>query len=53
MPCAMFPHPEKPSTSELIDWLQALVVEVLVPIVLKEMPFLGVLLRKMRIWIPY
>jgi MoxR-like ATPase len=37
---------KKPSTSELIDWLQALVVGGISPGKIKEMPFLGVLLKK-------
>jgi MoxR-like ATPase len=38
---------KKPSTSELIDWLQALVVGGISPSKIKqEMPFLGVLLKK-------
>jgi MoxR-like ATPase len=38
---------KKPSTSELIDWLQALVVGGISPNKIKqEMPFLGVLLKK-------
>lgn len=38
---------KKPSTSELIDWLQALVVGGISPARIKqEMPFLGVLLKK-------
>lgn len=38
---------KKPSTSELIDWLQALVVGGISPNRIKqEMPFLGVLLKK-------
>ncbi|NLW92036.1 MAG: MoxR family ATPase [Syntrophomonadaceae bacterium] len=38
---------KKPSTSELIDWLQALVVGGINPNRIKqEMPFLGVLLKK-------
>jgi MoxR-like ATPase len=38
---------KKPSTSELIDWLQALVVGGINPKQLKqEIPFLGVLLKK-------
>jgi MoxR-like ATPase len=38
---------KKPSTSELIDWLQALVVGGISPKQLKqEIPFLGVLLKK-------
>ncbi len=38
---------KKPSTSELIDWLQALVVGGITPKDIKqEMPFLGVLLKK-------
>jgi MoxR-like ATPase len=42
------PHiQKKPSTSELIDWLQALVVGGISPNrIKKEMPFLGVLLKK-------
>ncbi|MGI5879098.1 MAG: AAA family ATPase [Syntrophomonadaceae bacterium] len=42
------PHiQKKPSTSELIDWLQALVVGGINPNRIKqEMPFLGVLLKK-------
>ena len=36
-----------PSTSELIDWLQALVVGGISPSRIKqELPFLGVLLKK-------
>lgn len=35
-----------PSTSELIDWLQALVVGGVSPNRIKELPFLGVLLKK-------
>ncbi len=35
-----------PSTSELIDWLQALVVGGITPSRIKELPFLGVLLKK-------
>ncbi|MBP1762543.1 MAG: ATPase, partial [Firmicutes bacterium] len=37
---------KKPSTSELIDWLQALVVGGISPNKIKELPFLGVLLKK-------
>lgn len=37
---------KKPSTSELIDWLQALVVGGMSPNKIKELPFLGVLLKK-------
>ena len=38
---------KKPSTSELIDWLQALVVGGISPSKIKQdMPFLGVLLKK-------
>ena len=37
---------KKPSTSELIDWLQALVVGGISPSKIKELPFLGVLLKK-------
>ncbi len=38
---------KKPSTSELIDWLQALVVGGISPSkIKKELPFLGVLLKK-------
>lgn len=38
---------KKPSTSELIDWLQALVVGGINPNrIKKELPFLGVLLKK-------
>jgi len=38
---------KKPSTSELIDWLQALVVGGISPNKIKQdMPFLGVLLKK-------
>ena len=38
---------KKPSTSELIDWLQALVVGGISPARIKsEIPFLGVLLKK-------
>lgn len=38
---------KKPSTSELIDWLQALVVGGINPAKIKqELPFLGVLLKK-------
>lgn len=38
---------KKPSTSELIDWLQALVVGGISPAkIKKELPFLGVLLKK-------
>ncbi len=38
---------KKPSTSELIDWLQALVVGGISPKKIKEdLPFLGVLLKK-------
>jgi len=38
---------KKPSTSELIDWLQALVVGGMSPSKIKqELPFLGVLLKK-------
>jgi len=38
---------KKPSTSELIDWLQALVVAGIHPNTIKqELPFLGVLLKK-------
>lgn len=42
------PHMQKlPSTSELIDWLQALVVGGISPSKIKqELPFLGVLLKK-------
>ncbi|NLB51782.1 MAG: MoxR family ATPase [Syntrophomonadaceae bacterium] len=42
------PHLQKrPSTSELIDWLQALVVGGINPNTIKsELPFLGVLLKK-------
>lgn len=42
------PHLQKrPSTSELIDWLQALVVGGIKPDKIKEdLPFLGVLLKK-------
>jgi len=42
------PHMQKrPSTSELIDWLQALVVGGIKPDKIKEeLPFLGVLLKK-------
>ncbi|GAB4260071.1 MAG: MoxR family ATPase [Thermoleophilia bacterium] len=40
---------KKPSTSELIDWLQALVIGGVDPAVLGEaLPFLGVLLKKDR-----
>jgi hypothetical protein len=38
---------KKPSTSELIDWLQALVVAGVTPAQLEDkLPFLGVLLKK-------
>ena len=38
---------KKPSTSEIIDWLRALVHEGIDPgIVVKEVPYLGVLLKK-------
>ncbi|QGU00856.1 ATPase [Candidatus Syntrophocurvum alkaliphilum] len=37
---------KKPSTSELIDWLQALVIGGVSPKKIKELPFLGVLLKK-------
>ena len=38
---------KKPSTSELIDWIQALVIGGISPQKLKEeIPFLGVLLKK-------
>jgi len=38
---------KKPSTSELIDWLQALVVGGMSPNKIKQdLPFLGVLLKK-------
>ena len=38
---------KKPSTSELVDWLQALIVGGISPkLIEKEMPFLGVLLKK-------
>jgi len=38
---------KKPSTSELIDWIQALVVGGISPAqIKKELPFLGVLLKK-------
>ncbi|MFC1670686.1 AAA family ATPase [Spirochaetota bacterium] len=38
---------KKPSTSELVDWLQALIAGGISPkVVQKEMPFLGVLLKK-------
>lgn len=38
---------KKPSTSELIDWLQALVIGGISPAKIKsELPFLGVLLKK-------
>jgi MoxR-like ATPase len=38
---------KKPSTSELIDWLQALVIGGLTPARIKQdLPFLGVLLKK-------
>jgi MoxR-like ATPase len=38
---------KKPSTSELLDWLQALVIaEVDVSRIHEELPFLGVLLKK-------
>ena len=38
---------KKPSTSEIIDWLRALVHEGVDPRrVVKEVPYLGVLLKK-------
>jgi len=38
---------KKPSTSELLDWIQALMISgVDVEDLSKEMPFLGVLLKK-------
>jgi MoxR-like ATPase len=38
---------KRPSTSELIDWLQALVIGGIAPHrIKKELPFLGVLLKK-------
>ena len=38
---------KKPSTSELIDWLQALVIGGLTPARIKQdLPFLGILLKK-------
>ena len=38
---------KKPSTSELIDWLQALIVGGITAVQLEdELPFLGVLLKK-------
>ena len=38
---------KKPSTSELLDWIQALIISgVDVEELSKEMPFLGVLLKK-------
>ncbi|NLB17448.1 MAG: hypothetical protein GX825_01630, partial [Syntrophomonadaceae bacterium] len=38
---------KKPSTSELLDWLQALVVAGISPQhIADELPFLGVLLKK-------
>ncbi|OHD65169.1 MAG: ATP-binding protein [Spirochaetes bacterium RBG_13_51_14] len=38
---------KKPSTSELIDWLQALIVGGIAPATIeKEIPFIGVLLKK-------
>ena len=44
---------KKPSTSEIIDWLRALVHEGVDPKrVVKEVPYLGVLLKKNEIWTP-
>jgi MoxR-like ATPase len=38
---------KKPSTSELIDWLQALIIAgIPAPVIEKELPFVGTLLKK-------
>ena len=38
---------KKPSTSELIDWLQALIMGGIDPeVIRKELPYLGVLIKK-------
>ena len=45
---------KKPSTSELLDWLQALVIGGISPKrITEELPFMGVLLKKNQDWTPF